>query len=58
MKKIWLIVVLILVLIGGIVSCVSDDDSGSYDDVMAGYDWGDHSYYNRDNHSVEWTPWK
>lgn len=58
MKKIWIVVVLILVLIGFGVNACMDDDSSEYDDVMAGYDWGDHSYYNSANHSVEWTPWK
>ncbi len=29
-----------------------------YDDMMAGYDWGEHSAYNKQNHSVEWVPWK
>lgn len=57
MKKI-LIAVVVILLLTGIGSCVSDSGSSSYDDTMAGYDWGDHSYYNRDSHAVEWTPWK
>ena len=29
-----------------------------WDDMAAGYDWGEHSRYNKENHSVEWVPWK
>ncbi|MCQ2477361.1 MAG: hypothetical protein MJ125_05970 [Clostridia bacterium] len=29
-----------------------------YDDVMAGYDWGDNYYYSKKSHKVERIPWK
>ncbi|MCR5523125.1 MAG: hypothetical protein K6F64_05755 [Clostridia bacterium] len=58
MKKAIIFVIAALLLIGLFCHDDSSSSSSSYDDAMAGYDWGDHSYYNRENHQVEWTPWK
>lgn len=58
MKKVIIFIIAALILVG-LFSCGDSSSSGSsYDDAMAGYDWGDHSYYNRENHQVEWKPWK
>ncbi len=57
MKKVLIIIVIALAVIA-LFSGVGNSSGSSYDDVMAGYDWGDHAYYNRNSHQVEWTPWK
>lgn len=57
MKKVLIFIVIALAVIA-LFSGVGNSSGSSYDDVMAGYDWGDHAYYNRNSHQVEWTPWK
>ena len=49
---------LIILIIYGIVCLFSGGSDNEYDDVMAGYDWGDYHYYDRGSHRVETTPWK
>lgn len=58
--------ILLIVFIIGVISTIvffSENSSDNkrmkdYDNAMAGYDWGSHSYYNSQNHRVEYTPFK
>ena len=53
-----LIVVIISGLFGSCDVAFGDDGYEEYDEVMGGYDWGDHYYYDSSDHEVKWTPWK
>ncbi|MBO4894714.1 MAG: hypothetical protein J5562_07350 [Clostridia bacterium] len=58
-----IIITALVSLIFFIIMCVSAStrektSQEKYDDMMAGYDWGDHYAYNKQNHSVEWVPWE
>lgn len=56
-------VVLVILIIGAIIGGVESNSSSEsradaeYDDMMAGYDWGDDYYYDSNDNAVKEKPW-
>ena len=49
------IIIVSIVNVGGDIN--GDSEYAEYDDIMAGQDWGDGYYYDRNDHAVKKTLW-